>query len=236
MLSDDMTPPFHAPGYDRLEREARAWDAQFGIAPIPAPPCGTCGKQECGGHGSCPFCDGKGATPNGSCTGDQSGGWADTCDDCGGKGVIPASPPEASPVACICGAAVKVYREAHFAEWWPGAKYQVRCETCWCAAPLRNIPEEAVGVWNQLCAPIDDVQTAAVNATPCSAAKTYQVGRAQTPAPSDPTFSDITSAIREALAINEEAPDTVIAIWDMTNPGAPPVYGLIYQGKLFTNA
>lgn len=39
----------------------------------------------------CETCDGKGVTPNGSCTGDACGGWADTCEDCGGKGTIEES-------------------------------------------------------------------------------------------------------------------------------------------------
>lgn len=37
---------------------------------------------------TCPDCDGEGRTPNGSCTGDQAGGWADTCEMCNGTGAI----------------------------------------------------------------------------------------------------------------------------------------------------
>ncbi len=41
----------------------------------------------------CPDCDGEGRTPNGSCTGDTAGGWADTCDTCHGTG-------KATPARC----------------------------------------------------------------------------------------------------------------------------------------
>lgn len=34
----------------------------------------------------CAECNGEGRTPNGSCTGDTAGGWADTCDVCHGTG------------------------------------------------------------------------------------------------------------------------------------------------------
>jgi DnaJ-class molecular chaperone len=41
------------------------------------------GCADCRG---CPDCDGEGRTPNGSCTGDTAGGWADTCETCHGSG------------------------------------------------------------------------------------------------------------------------------------------------------
>jgi hypothetical protein len=58
--------------------------------------------------------------------------------------------PEA-PVNCpYCLTPVKVYRESRFAEWDKTATWQVRCDTCWCAAPLAPTPEYAVDRWNEL--------------------------------------------------------------------------------------
>lgn len=61
----------------------------------------------------------------------------------------------------------------------------------------------------------------------------YQVGRAQAPEQSDPKFDNLSGAMQEAQAQNEEAPDTVFAVWDMRNPGIPPIICLVYQEIIF---
>lgn len=92
----------------------------------------------------CIDCDGEGCTPNGSCTGDRSGGWADTCDTCAGTGDMP-------PALCPhCNTPVKPYRESRIAQWSADVTWQVRCEQCWTAAPLMPTPEYAIDAWNDL--------------------------------------------------------------------------------------
>lgn len=66
---------------------------------------------------------------------------------------------------------------------------------------------------------------------------TYQVGRAQSPEKDDPTFDDMSEALIEAAARNEDSPDTVLAVWQLSRPGiAPEVRCLMYQGELFEPA
>ena len=61
----------------------------------------------------------------------------------------------------------------------------------------------------------------------------YQVGRAQAPEPNDPTFSDLAAAMQAAQDQNYDSAGTVFAVWDMRNPGIPPIVCLVYQEIIF---
>jgi hypothetical protein len=99
-------------------------------------------QAHAGRVGKCADCDGEGRTPNGSCTGDTAGGWADTCDTCGGSGKTVSLPNNATPAptpveetrACLaCGG-------AHIITKCPAIKAAMD-EAPGCVQPLAELAE-----------------------------------------------------------------------------------------------
>lgn len=63
--------------------------------------------------------------------------------------------------------------------------------------------------------------------------KVYQVGFAQNPRPVDPVFSEMPDALHKIQEWGVRYPDSVLAIWDITDVDTTHVVYLLFQGVLY---
>lgn len=63
--------------------------------------------------------------------------------------------------------------------------------------------------------------------------KVYQVGFAQNPRPVDPMFSKMSDALQKIQEWGVRYPDSVLALWDITDVDTTHVVYLLFQGILY---